>query len=65
MELDALRSWLVGRAALRPKEAADFLDRSIRHRQLVHEPVAHWRAVKARLAGEVNWAPMGFHLILD
>ena len=64
-ELHTLRAWLVGDAALRPREAADLLAQSVRHRQLIHEPALHWRAVKARLAGEVNWTEMGFRLILD
>jgi len=64
-ELDALRAWLLGSSSLRPDEARLFLERAIERHQLVDEPALHWRAVKARIAGDTNWAPMGFKLILD
>jgi len=64
-ELDSLRAWLTGSSALRPEVARLLLERAIERRQLVREPALHWRAVKARIAGDTNWAPMGFKLILD
>ncbi len=64
-ELDVLRDWLAGSAALRPDEARRLLDRALERRQLVDEPALHWRAVKAGIAGDANWAPMGFRLTLD
>jgi len=64
-ELDALRDWLAGSSALRPDEARELLERAIGQHQLVNEPALHWRAVKARIAGDANWSPMGFKLILD
>ena len=64
-DLHALRAWLVGSAALRPDEARRMLERAVDCRQLIDEPALHWRAVKARVAGDANWAPMGFKLVLD
>lgn len=64
-ELRVLRGWLVGACALRPSEAGRLLDRALDQRQLVDEPAAHWRAVKAWIAGESNWSAMGFKLNLD
>jgi hypothetical protein len=64
-ELQELRQWLASVAALRPNRARCLLDRAIDHRQLMDEPALHWRAVKARIAGDANWPPMGFRLSLD
>ncbi len=64
-ELDVLRAWLAGSSALRPEEARSLLERAIDGGQLLGEPALHWRAVKAHIAGDANWAPMGFKLILD
>lgn len=64
-ELRSLREWLAGSASLRPNQARRLLDRALEHGQLVKEPALHWRAVKAHVAGDANWAPMGFKLILD
>ncbi|HEY1127795.1 MAG TPA: hypothetical protein VGF12_00180 [Roseateles sp.] len=64
-ELQALRAWLAGAAALRPERARRLLEQAIDDRQLVSDPVLHWRAVKAQIAGDINWAQMGFRLVLD
>ena len=64
-DLQALRAWLAGSAALRPGEARRLLQQAIDGRQLVDEPALHWRAVKARIAGALNWADMGLKLVLD
>jgi hypothetical protein len=64
-ELQTLRDWLAGVATLRPGPARRLLDRALHHRQLVDEPALHWRAVKACVAGDANWGPMGFRLTLD
>ena len=64
-ELQALRRWLHGRATLRPQAARHLLERVVRHRQWVHQPALHWRAVKTALAGEANWVEMGLRLTLD
>ena len=64
-DLHALRAWLLGAAALRPDEVRRMLERAVECRQLIDEPAMHWRAVKARVAGDGNWTPMGFKLVLD
>lgn len=64
-ELRTLRHWLVGGLALRPQEAEALLERSVAHRQLVDEPVLHWKAVKAHVVGPENWAERGHLLTLD
>ena len=64
-ELAALRRWLTGAQALRPQEAHDLLERAVQRLQLAGEPGLHWRATKALLAGDTNWAEMGFRLTLD
>ena len=64
-QLQALRRWLRGEIAMRPEEARERLARAIDARQLVDEPATHWRAVKAWIAGDDNWAQMGFRLVLD
>ncbi|WP_431257555.1 hypothetical protein ACQ859_16765 [Roseateles chitinivorans] len=64
-QLQALRRWLRGEIAMRPEEARERLARAIDARQLVDEPATHWRAVKAWIAGDDNWAQMGFGLVLD
>lgn len=64
-ELQALRAWLVGSTALRPEQARRLLEQAVDRRQLVDEPALHWRAVKACIAGDSNWAQMGFRLLLD
>jgi len=64
-ELKRLQDWLVGSVALRPDDARRLLDCAVGRRQLVSEPALHWRAAKASIAGDANWAAMGFKLILD
>ena len=64
-DLEALRGWLCGSTALRPAQARRLLEQSLQRHQLVEEPALHWRAVKARIAGEANWGAMGFRLLLD
>jgi hypothetical protein len=64
-ELDTLRDWLRGAVAVRPEQARLWLDRAVSRRQLIDEPALHWRAVKARIAGDANWAAMGFKMALD
>jgi hypothetical protein len=64
-ELHTLRQWLAGLLPLRPAQARDLLERAVKRLQLVDEPALHWRATKALLAGDANWADMGFKLALD
>ncbi|MFT7773882.1 hypothetical protein [Roseateles sp.] len=64
-ELETLRGWLIGNVALRPAEAQRLVGHAVDRGQLIDEPALHWRAVKARIAGDANWAPMGFKLVLD
>lgn len=63
-ERQMLRSWLCGARALRPAQARVLLSRALEQQWLVGEPALQWRAVKAQLAGEANWADMGFRLVL-
>jgi len=64
-QLPTLRQWLSGAVALRPAEARRLLDDALDRRYLVDEPMLHVRAAKARIAGDANWASMGFKLLLD
>lgn len=63
-ELQALRGWLCGARPLPPEQALRLLDRALAGHWLQAEPALQWRAVKARVAGESNWADMGFRLAL-
>ncbi len=60
-----MRAWLAGSAALRPEQARRLLEHALDGSQLVGEPALHWRATKAQIAGDRNWAQMGFKLVLD
>ena len=64
-DLCTLQRWLAGTTALRPGEARHLLERALDRGQLLGEPALHCRAVKARIAVDANWAPMGFRLVLD
>lgn len=64
-ERQMLRNWLTGKVPLRPWQAHDLLDRAVARFQLADEPNLHWRAVKAKLTDDSNWAEMGFRLVLD
>ena len=64
-ELQALRHWLTGRSALPPARAGELLERALARFQLAAEPGLHCRAVKARLAGDGNWADMGLRVARD